>query len=1223
LYLKRLDVQGFKSFANKTTLDFTPGVTCVVGPNGTGKTNVADSIRWVLGEHANRQIRARKTEDVIFAGSDRRAPMGVAEVAITLDNEQGWLPIDFSEVVVSRRAYRSGENEYFINHAKVRLRDVIELFQRAELGQNSYAFMGQGMVEQALSLRPEDRRALIEEAADVRIYRTKLEDSRRRLKETRENVERVGMLVREIGPRINQLERQAGRAVRYQELAKELAATLHVWFSHQWREVNDQLLAAITTQDQNAEDLGRARADAKACDDGLTQLRAAIDERRREIASRESRLRSMQDYVADLERRTLLDGERAKMIAERIEEIEHEIVTLRAEQDAHDAAQPLPDTSQLEADLAAAREELAQHRARLAGVEGELQALHREALADEQTAARGRAAADDLARRAGEATDAIAVLEQAHGEAASTRRRIIVELAAWALDYARSLADVVTLNGSIEQAVHAKERAQAAIAHDRVEQARIEGELRAMRTEMEAARVRFEVLETIQLQPEAPDAGVRLILEAAGLMKREFAPPDVELHGVHGLIRKLLRIPPDLEKAIEAALGENLLAIVFERQADLKMAVDLLLDGDRGKATLYALDAFQESRPLNLMKERGVIGVASALVRCDSRYRRLVDTLLGRTVIVDNLALAEKFVRRGLANAVATTGGVLLRPVGSVSAGTAAMMSAAIAHEREVADLPAQIDQLQPAIDTHERVLGDLAARIEETSRRLAQGEAALDELRERRAAVGATLAESRGALATFAARLAAHALATQQQAGEIARLDDLRVQLDAEREAHLREALAAEEQEQQARRAMTEIEAARTQLNEAIAEHAATVAHLDGELRADRRITGPDRATRERVAKQIEAKGEQRERLATEAGAIAARADGDARELASKREEVAALREELEPARHELTQFESRERTLSAELMEANGRLRECERAMLDAENDVRIRNEELVTLRVSLESEGFVATDDGDVERAPEPEPVEEPSGNGDMPSWLRSDDDGGLPPIGGGSTINPTEVRDRIADLRAQIRTLGPINEQAATDYGESRERYDFLTTQLKDLQEAESQLLDAIDELEREIRDRFRETFKVVNREFERYFNAFFRGGTARLELGENDDDGLPGVEIVAQPPGKKLGSLALLSGGERSLTAVALLFALLQANPSPICVLDEVDAALDEANVGRFVDELRALSEKTQFVIITHNRRTIETADSIYGVSMGADSVSRVLSLKLSEVKTAD
>jgi chromosome segregation protein len=487
-------------------------------------------------------------------------------------------------------------------------------------------------------------------------------------------------------------------------------------------------------------------------------------------------------------------------------------------------------------------------------------------------------------------------------------------------------------------------------------------------------------------------------------------------------------------------------------------------------------------------------------------------------------------------------------------------------------------------------------------------------------------LAGARGDLAAFAARLRAHASEAFRRREETARIQSLRERHEGERDARTRDALAAEEKEQHARRAIAELESAREQLHDVIAEHAATVAHLDGEIRADRQVTGGERAARERLERQIASKEEQRERLLAEARAIASRTESDGRELTTKQAEVESLQQELEPARRELAQFESRERTLSQELMEANGRLRESERALLDAENDVRIRNEELDSLRISLESEGFVALDDGEVERAPEPEPepatVDHDGSNGDLPGWMRDDDDA-VPPIRGGSTINPTEVRDRIADLRAQIRALGPVNEQAATDFTESRERYDFLTTQLKDLQEAETQLLDAVDDLEREIRERFRATFKVVNREFERYFNAFFRGGTARLELGENDDEGLPGVEIYAQPPGKKLGSLALLSGGERSLTAVALLFALLQANPSPICVLDEVDAALDEANVGRFVDELRALSEKTQFVIITHNRRTIETADTIYGVSMGADSVSRVLSLKLSDVPHAE
>jgi chromosome segregation protein len=319
----------------------------------------------------------------------------------------------------------------------------------------------------------------------------------------------------------------------------------------------------------------------------------------------------------------------------------------------------------------------------------------------------------------------------------------------------------------------------------------------------------------------------------------------------------------------------------------------------------------------------------------------------------------------------------------------------------------------------------------------------------------------------------------------------------------------------------------------------------------------------------------------------------------------------------------------MTAQLAESNERLRSAERALVDAESEVRIRREELDTLRSTLEAEGFVATADGDVQRLPEPErdeQVEHATADasaphpGEPPSWMRSDDD--LPPVRGAASIDVAEMRDKIADLRAQIRSLGPINEEAADEYGESRERYDYLTAQLTDLSAAEDELLTAVGQLDREIRERFRETFKLVNKEFERYFSAFFRGGTARLELGEADEEGLPGIDIYAQPPGKKLGSLNLLSGGERSLTAVALLFALLQANPSPICVLDEVDAALDEANVGRFVEELRALAERTQFIIITHNRRTIENADTIYGVSMGADSVSRVLSLKLDEVKVA-
>ena len=1231
MYLKRLDIQGFKSFANKTQLQFAPGVTCVVGPNGTGKTNVADSLRWVLGEHASRTLRARKTEDVIFAGSDKRAPLGVAEVSITLDNSRHWLPIAFDEVVVTRRAYRSGENEYLINNAKVRLRDVVELFMRAQVGQNSYAFMGQGMVEQVLSLRPEDRRALIEEAADVRLFRDKLEDAQKKLKQTRENTDRVRMLVREIEPRINQLERQAGRAVKYQELARELAATLHVWYAHQWQEINGLLLASITTHDQRNEEFQHVNAEARACQDGLAQLRTAIDERKREIGVRETSLRTMQDYVRDLERRTALDAERGKMLAQRLDELTAELASLRSDEAAQAAAEPLPETAEMEARLNAARAELAIHRARLAEVEQELMRLQRAALGSEQAAARGAAAVDDLSRRITEGADTVARLRRERDVSIEDRRKAINELAAWAKEYARIARELTLAGPQLDWAIADRAKEIASEAEQRRAQTSIEEELRALRSQIDGVTVRMEMMESIDVRPQAPDAGVRAILEAGGVIKRETIAADVELHGVLGLVGQLIRVPPGLEKAIEAALAENLFAIVMARETDMKAAVQLLLEGDAGRATMYALDTFHEMRPLHLIKERGIVGVASGLVKCDSKYRKLVDTLLGRTVIVEHISLAERVVRRGLAGAVATLDGVLVRPIGSVAAGSMATVQASFVHEREVQDLPEELARLRPVLDERESALRDATQRQEQAQRRVEELLTTIDGLRARKAGIDAEIAVSKAQLSPFRTRLQSIAKDGRARDAQIASLLARREQDEPAREANLAEAREAKEREQQERAAIATLEAERASLAASVAEEAANVAHLDGAYRTERQATEGERIARERLARQIAQKDEQRVKSHEEARTIAARLAATERELTAKAAELDGLRHELEPARQELAQFESRERSMTAQLAESNEKLRSAERALVDAENDVRMRRDELEALRESLQTEGFVATEQGEIERLPEPqvdiEPEYEPAEAyasaqqpGDLPTWLRSDDgEPDLPPIRGGSTINATEVRDRIADLRASIRSLGPINEEAATEYADSRERFDFLSGQLTDLQQAEAQLNDAIVELEAEIRERFRTTFKTVNQEFERYFSAFFRGGTARLELGETDEYGLPGVEIVAQPPGKKLGSLALLSGGERSLTAVALLFALLQANPSPICVLDEVDAALDEANVGRFVEELRALSVRTQFIIITHNRRTIETADTIYGVSMAADNVSRILSLKLEDV----
>jgi chromosome segregation protein len=548
--------------------------------------------------------------------------------------------------------------------------------------------------------------------------------------------------------------------------------------------------------------------------------------------------------------------------------------------------------------------------------------------------------------------------------------------------------------------------------------------------------------------------------------------------------------------------------------------------------------------------------------------------------------------------------------------------------QRDVGELPEELAKLRPQVEAREAAVQQALDAETEAQARLDALAARIDGLRTTKGLHDAAVADARVRLATLDAQGSALDAAVVAQGKQIAALAAQRDQ-DEAAQAGRGDGSDGLRRPDDDRMRLSGLEQERAALQAQVAELAAQVAHLDGELRTERGTTQGERMARERLAKLIEQKSAQQASTSEDTRTVTGRLHAGQRELAERNEAIGVLRADLEPAREELTQLESRERSMTAQLAESNERLRSTERSLIDAESEVRIRREELDALRSTLQAEGFVATADGEVERLPEPERAEEPEQEeseayagrpGEPPSWMRSDDD--LPPMRGGSQVNVAELRDRIADLRAQIRSLGPINEEAADEYGESRERFDYLSAQLTDLSAAEDELMTAASQLDREIRDKFRETFKLVNTEFERYFSAFFRGGTARLELGETDEEGLPGIEIYAQPPGKKLGSLNLLSGGERSLTAVALLFALLQANPSPICVLDEVDAALDEANVGRFVEELRALAERTQFIIITHNRRTIENADTIYGVSMGADSVSRVLSLKLDEVKVA-
>lgn len=1224
MYLKRLELQGFKSFANKTSFEFGPGVTTIVGPNGVGKSNVSEAMRWVLGEPARRSLRVSRTEDIIFSGSARRGPAGLAEVSITLDNADGWLPLEFSEVVVTRRAFRSGENEYYINRSRVRHRDVQDLFLRAQVGQNSYAFMGQGLVEQVLSLRPEERRSLIEEAADVRLYRAKLDEARDRLAATRENLERVQLLVAEIRPRLNQLEKQAGRAALHARLSAELAQLLHVWYAHQWHEATQAVVEATRIRDGRRREFDEARLRVEDFEEGLQALRQAIERLRADIQRRESAFRAAEDELRELERRIALHEERRRLLLTRRQELSADLDQIAAELAVASTGDEAEREATLANALAAARERLDADRNRLASLEEERASLRRQEAETERLVARERSASDEARTRLGTlATESERIARELQ-ERQAERRALLEALASWALAFKRLRDEATPLASGIEAGRLEREGLEARAARARAEVEAAEGDVRQLRARVESLEVRLEVLGRIEIKPPAPDAGIRTLLAAGGLYHQDDFSDETIIDGMVGLVGQIVKVQAGFERAIEAALAEHLYAIVVQRNADALAAIELLLSGDNGRATVIALDSFRPSPAMQIPRERGIVGVAAQFVRCEAPYRSLVDTLLGRTVIVESLAAGHSVLRRGLGVSVVTLDGVLVRPSGSLSAGSSRAVTETFQRQRELDDIPRELARLRPQLLEREAALREAQRALQETEALLVDRVRRLETLHLQQVDAEAALAECRSRLPEYRGRMRLVRGEAARLEAERATLDDRRAGLQRSAEEHERAAAAAAALLEELRARLAEVDREREPLAGRVTEAAAEAARLEGELRSVRQMRSSLESARRRLEAQREQKAQQIDRISAELMAIDQRLATDQRVRSDRSAEWEGLRQELEPARRELEQLDSRERSLGEELAQARATAFAAERALLDAENDVRVRFEEVETVRASLEAEGFVAGDDGDIRRAEAleraPDSLAAVEG---VPAWLREDPEGDradrLPPIRGGAQVDASQVRDRIADLRAQIRALGPVNEQAEVDYAESKERYDFFMGQMADLSSAEAQLREAIRELETVLRDRFRSTFKQVNKEFERFFVTFFGGGHANLTLTQAAGGELPGVEIQAQPPGKKITSLALMSGGERSLTAVALLFALLTAHPSPICVLDEVDAALDESNVGRFANELRRLAEKTQFIIITHNRRTIEIADAIYGVSMADDSVSRVLSLRLTDV----
>jgi len=1193
LRLKSLELHGYKTFAAKTNFEFAEGITAIVGPNGSGKSNIADALRWVLGEQTYSLLRAKKTEDMIFAGSEQRPRAGMASAGITFDNSDGWLPVDFSEVGLSRRAYRDGRNEYLLNNQHVRLKDINELLAQSGLSERTYTILGQGLVDASLALKADDRRRLFEEAAGIGLYRARREESLRRLEVSQRNLDRVLDILAELEPRLKSLERQAGRAQEYSQVQADLRVLLHEWYGFHWHRAQRDLTEAIDlarTQDtklnEARESYQSVRQEFSAFRDRLNGLRARLNSWHRQSAQLHENRESVSRDLAMLDerQRSLLDnrqaalseqsrlGDEFKIAWERLSAADTEAARLLAEYDEAQTQATAAQTtlnerqgekSRLESDLGSARKKLDELTARRAGFQAHMDELAARSETQKQTL---KAATQDIALAESEAGQA----SQEFKAAASARQK--AETAMQKAEAEFQLAEK-RLAG-IEEKV--KQR-QAERAAKQAEQARLKAQL--------------DVLEQAEQSLAGYADGAKLLLDAARQSK---------LGGARGALSAALDVPEELEVAISAALGEYTDAVLLTSGRDAEQALALLDLDQSGRASILPLDWLSPAEPLKTKPDANCLGVASDLVKSPAELRPALDLLLGQVLVVRDWVVARRVLAGQPKNVrVVTLRGEVFHATGQVLAGKPAKTAAL--------GRPRQRRELQVSLAEAER---QIAALDNETKKLSGQKETA----REHEADCKEGLAEMRAGLEI--------ARDTERQAQ--AREETAQRQQDwqvSQKQSVESEILKAEKERQQSAVTLSQNEKDAAQAQEALRTKTASLVALTlDEFLEQVAFWGTRSAVAERALsdvrirhgerKQIAARlQEQQTRLESRLTEIDTALAGLEADRENQRGQAAGMNAQLEelrcligPAEKELETAETQEVELQKKETEGQAVLARVERTYNQIQLDLGRKQEALQNLRQKIEDDfGLVAFEYATDVSGPVPLPFD---GMVDQ-----------LPVV----TELAADLEDNMTRQRAQLRRMGAVNPEAQQEFKLVKERHIFLKTQMEDLHKAEADLRKVIAELDTMTRREFRKTFDAVAEEFHVIFHRLFGGGSARLTLTDPENLTETGIDIEARLPGRREQGLSLLSGGERSLTAIALVFALLKVSQTPVCVMDEVDAMLDEANVGRFRDLLLELSKETQFIIITHNRNTVQAADVIYGVTMGRDSASQIISLKLDQI----
>ena len=1179
MVFKELEIQGFKSFPDKVKITFDAGVTGVVGPNGSGKSNLSDAVRWVLGETSSRQLRAAgKMEDVIFGGTRRRSAMGFASVRLTLDNTGHTLDVDADEVTIGRKYYRSGDSEYTINGQVCRLRDVYELLLDTGIGRDGYSVIGQGRIAEIVAAKSSERREIFEEACGIAKYRYRKTEAERRLAAAGENLERLRDILGELESRVGPLEKESAKAQKFLELSeqrKTLEVTLWTDSVHRARDTVRQQVRDYETAQADYERFdGEAKAAEQEAEEirmQAQQLTIAVERLNGDIRSITEQISGSDSRIAVLENDILRNEESIASLRSEIEAGEQDGAEADAALQRHRAvaAKMEAEGEKLAAEIDALNAELTK-LADASNASGARKDTLRAEITD-LTAKRTEAQVAQAAAEAAEETarQRLPALEQAVQEGTDqweTARQDLTDTIRYREMLTENEKQLANVRSGLE--LKLKNRKAALDEADTAEQ--------RLGRELDAARQRLSVLRELEKNMDGYQNSVKAVMRAAGARR---------LRGIIGPVSAILKVEPGCEVAVETALGAALQNIVVENEAAAKAAIALLRSDNAGRATFLPLDTVQPGVFRGRLS--GTARLASSLVQADARYDNIVSNLLGRIIVVEDINEASRVARdNGFRSRVVTMDGQVINAGGSFTGGSVQRSAGLFTRKQEMEELRIRAAKLQK----------DCLAAQEKT-----------DQCKEQVDALQAELTATASEQIT-AANDRVRAEAEQK------RLEAAAAQLETARNARRQEIDTLQAALADSRAKAEDAAKLQAELTAKIDRRTAEMSRIaEGD---DSFLTRQNALAQDLSAKRLEQVTHQKdaELAYSQIAALEQRARDAAARRASLEESVAALAARSDACRAEIADIRQTRADSQTTIAQKEAEIREATQKRLARQQ---AETETLARARTAADSREEMSRE---MARLAERKAAAESEYDQTVAKlW----DEYQL-------SVSQAEalcvefdslpaLRAQVADLRGKIRALGSVNVSAIEEYKEVKARYDALVTQVTDVEESRNELSRMISKLSAQMREIFTDSFRAINENFGRVFAELFGGGEASLMLEDERDVLSSGIGIRVAPPGKVIKNLEALSGGEQALVAISIYFAILAVNPAPFCILDEIEAALDDANVVRFAQYLRRVSDKTQFIVITHRRGTMEAANVLYGVTMQEDGVSKLLKLDLEQV----